>query len=177
MLILVLALVLVSAVTGAFAGPTDQPSVNNLVENSPFGITAAEITSDGILTTAIQKSLASLGYNPGPIDGIFGPKTKNALREFQKSQGLAADGIINSQTIMVFIKTGSGNKNFMIVFVQKRLTDLGYDPGPTDGILGPKTRKALMRFQIRNRLLPIGIIDPKTIRSLLDFSDRGSRVN
>ncbi len=31
--------------------------------------------------------------------------------------------------------------------VQARLTTLGYDPGPVDGMMGPKTRSAIERFQ------------------------------
>lgn len=39
-----------------------------------------------------QKWLQALGFNPGPIDGIFGDKTKNAVKAFQDSAGLTIDG-------------------------------------------------------------------------------------
>jgi len=39
-----------------------------------------------------QEALLGLGYDIGDIDGIIGPKTREAIREFQRSQGLKADG-------------------------------------------------------------------------------------
>jgi peptidoglycan hydrolase-like protein with peptidoglycan-binding domain len=38
--------------------------------------------------TQIQKALIERGYNPGPVDDIFGAQTKAALIKFQKSSGL-----------------------------------------------------------------------------------------
>lgn len=47
----------------------------------------------------LQKILKSFGFNPGPLDGIFGPLTEKAVREFQMSVGLIPDGIVGPQTI------------------------------------------------------------------------------
>jgi uncharacterized protein involved in outer membrane biogenesis len=38
---------------------------------------------DSGLTVAVQQELVDLGYNPGPIDGIVGPRTRQAIRNFQ----------------------------------------------------------------------------------------------
>ena len=52
------------------------------------------------LITAIQKSLKSQGLNPGPIDGIMGPKTKKALkRREQKNTMLRLDPSISTLDI------------------------------------------------------------------------------
>lgn len=50
-----------------------------------------------------------------------------------------------------------------IIFLQIALKNLGYDPGPIDGILGPKTKYAILRFQNRNGLKIDGIAGPKTL--------------
>ena len=42
---------------------------------------------------AIQSDLALLGYDPGPVDGTFGPATRAALRSWQKAKGLKATGL------------------------------------------------------------------------------------
>ncbi len=44
----------------------------------------------------IQSCLATLGYSPGPADGIFGERTRSAIRAWQKSQGYGATGIFES---------------------------------------------------------------------------------
>ncbi len=47
----------------------------------------------------IQHKLNKLGFDAGKPDGIMGSNTRNALREFQKSAGLIADGYPNSSTL------------------------------------------------------------------------------
>jgi len=54
----------------------------------------------------------------------------------------------------------------LIRMVQLTLKDSGFDPGPIDGILGPKTRDAIKKFQIKNDLEPTGEIDEQTINQL-----------
>jgi len=45
-----------------------------------------------------QKKLQELGYNPGPLDGIWGNKTKNALKRFQHDKSLSITGKLDSIT-------------------------------------------------------------------------------
>ena len=51
------------------------------------------------LIKAVQKRLDAYGYQPGPLDGILGAKTKAALMAFQKDNGLPADGMIGIKTL------------------------------------------------------------------------------
>ena len=46
----------------------------------------------------IQCLLTYLGYDPGPIDGIDGQKTRQAIRDFQAAEGLSVDGVAGEQT-------------------------------------------------------------------------------
>ncbi|HAX99360.1 MAG TPA: hypothetical protein DCY12_10860 [Candidatus Atribacteria bacterium] len=41
----------------------------------------------------LQRSLNSKGYDCGPVDGIMGTKTRQAIMAFQRDQGMKADGI------------------------------------------------------------------------------------
>lgn len=50
---------------------------------------------------AIQQALLAHGYSPGPIDGSFGRKTSNALRDFEAANGLKADGLLDYETIQL----------------------------------------------------------------------------
>lgn len=46
----------------------------------------------------IQERLVAHGYTPGLIDGIFGPRTETAVREFQQRAGLPIDGVVGTRT-------------------------------------------------------------------------------
>ncbi|WP_026486616.1 peptidoglycan-binding domain-containing protein [Caldanaerobius polysaccharolyticus] len=52
----------------------------------------------------LQLILQSLGYDPGPIDGIFGPRTKNAVMRLQRDYGIRVDGIVGPETLNVIYK-------------------------------------------------------------------------
>ncbi len=46
----------------------------------------------------VQSRLTELGYAPGPIDGIDGPRTRRAVEAFQAARGLVVDGIAGPRT-------------------------------------------------------------------------------
>ena len=48
---------------------------------------------------AVQKRLKELGYYKGSADGDFGPATEEAVKEFQKANGLTADGKVGEKTL------------------------------------------------------------------------------
>jgi hypothetical protein len=47
----------------------------------------------------LQKHLAALGFNPGPVDGVYGPKTAAAVKRFQQQAGVLVDGIVGPITL------------------------------------------------------------------------------
>ena len=58
------------------------------------------------------------------------------------------------------------SKQDEIYKIQKRLIELGYEPGPVDGIMGKMTKKAVKNFQKDNGLPPTGKIDNDTKNKL-----------
>src|SRR5690606_38196208 len=46
----------------------------------------------------LQMALRDAGHDPGEIDGIWGPRTRSALRDFQEAEGLNATGRLDQQT-------------------------------------------------------------------------------
>ncbi len=54
--------------------------------------------SSGLEVKKLQEKLKALGFDPGLIDGDFGPATEAAVIAFQKSKGLLADGIVGPRT-------------------------------------------------------------------------------
>ncbi|MBE0597255.1 MAG: peptidoglycan-binding protein [Desulfuromonadales bacterium] len=47
----------------------------------------------------IQQQLQAQGVDPGPIDGIWGPQTSQALEQFQQQEGIAASGQPDQETL------------------------------------------------------------------------------
>ncbi|HZK57475.1 MAG TPA: LysM peptidoglycan-binding domain-containing protein [Clostridia bacterium] len=56
------------------------------------------IGSRGASVTRLQQLLRNEGYNPGTIDGIFGPQTQTAVMAFQRDTHIPVDGIVGVQT-------------------------------------------------------------------------------
>ena len=53
----------------------------------------------GETVKTIQRKLKNWGYYTGAVDGIFGAKTKEAVKYFQRKNGLVADGIVGNKTL------------------------------------------------------------------------------
>ncbi len=51
-----------------------------------------------VTTRRIQTALKNAGFDPGTIDGKMGPRTEQAIKEFQRTKGLKIDGKVGPQT-------------------------------------------------------------------------------
>ncbi len=63
--------------------------------------TTEQVVATGLTTNqvkTVQQKLKNWGYYKGSVDGIYGTQTKNAVKKFQKNNGLTADGIVGSKT-------------------------------------------------------------------------------
>jgi peptidoglycan hydrolase-like protein with peptidoglycan-binding domain len=138
-------------------------------------------------TRNIQSQLRGAGFDPGPVDGIFGRRTKSMIRELQigclmanefegtlmDDSSLAANAgktsivplpaslpVSGSQpstapashdTPKAVAATMRSRSRDDIRILQLRLRDAGFDPGPFDGVMGPKTRSALEQYESSER--------------------------
>lgn len=135
------------------------------------------------LVLQAQEQLRELGYNPGPLDGILGPRTARALRNYQRDYGLPVTGTLNVQTRRELLGTErtSVPENWRqtppatgrlltegeIQVAEQNLVELGFDPGPVDGIFTAQTEAAVRAFQERRGLPVTGILDSATRQRLL----------
>lgn len=65
---------------------------------SDYGAQDLTLGSTGAFVSQLQKDLTGLGFYSNTIDASFGPKTSNAVMNFQNSKGLKADGIVGPIT-------------------------------------------------------------------------------
>lgn len=72
--------------------------------------TLSKIGSRGDEVRKIQTKLKSLGFFSGTVDGIYGVKTQSAVKKYQQSVGLTADGIAGPKTLL-YLGLGSSSGN------------------------------------------------------------------
>jgi peptidoglycan hydrolase-like protein with peptidoglycan-binding domain len=104
----------------------------------------------------LQRQLKAAGFHPGPPDGIVGPRTRSALFRLRSACANLKD-LLQPSSSDILQPTAAGQtaqldgkrnaESAEVRLVQVRLKDAGFDPGAIDGILGAKTKAALLRFQ------------------------------
>jgi peptidoglycan hydrolase-like protein with peptidoglycan-binding domain len=128
---------------------------------------------DRIFPVRPLQQLLRARNHPVAVDGIFGPKTESAVKAFQQSKGLAADGIVGPNTwpkLVVQVKKGStGDAVRAVQEVIKFHDQSGGEAPPVqiDGIFGPRTDAFVRGFQTAVGTASDGIVGPITWRALV----------
>lgn len=164
-------------------------------------VAAAPAPSELLLD--LQSGLKRMGYYSGPIDGLNGPRTEDAIRAYERASGLAVTGRpshgLRARIILEDValpraapqsavpippasisateetgSIGSSPARGTVRAVQKVLADLGYGPISVDGLLGAETAGAVRRFEL-DRGMPIdGQLDEPLFAALEKVS--GARI-
>lgn len=154
------------------AAPAAQPSVGK-------DSTRADVSkAQGELNAYRRK----IGLGQLKQDGLYGPKTTQAVKDVQEKFGLEKTGVYDSQTKDALARRLSpdaaardalapGSHGPEVRELQRDLTKHGIKTN-MDGVYGAQTRKALAAFQRQNGLEGTGIMDPKT-RAALDAEPKG----
>lgn len=119
---------------------------------SGAGIGAAAGTVVGAVTGLSLVQGALIGAAAGGITGVASDKSQVNLGDpvWKSGSGSAASSRAAS---------GSG----LVRDIQSKLVQQGFDPGPADGKLGPKTRTAITQYQQKNNLLVDGNPSPELL--------------
>lgn len=134
---------------------------------------------EGDKVKQVQQRLKDLGlYTEPKITGFYGPKTESAVKDFQSSVGMTADGIVGAKTLQKLMATHSsaslvpGMKSDGVSKLQKRLKDLGYFKGNVTGLYGKATEDSVKSYQKLNGLQADGIAGKKTQTSIMSKDAR-----
>jgi len=131
----------------------------------------------------LQHSLMQGGYAVDAADGVWGPKTAAALREFQRVKGLQPTGRPDPQTLTALgVPSGPGATGdrmpqvrsrtpadlgtATIRAIQQALDKQGLQAGPVDGVWGERTVSAIGNLQRARGMPASGELDAHTLAVL-----------
>lgn len=125
---------------------------------------------------ALQVALRSEGLYRGQVDGLLGAETAAAVRELQRQALLPIDGVPGPQTraaLGPFGQTPLGSRvlaegmsGWDVAALQFLLAWHGFPSGALNGVFGPQTTAALLRYQRWARLLADGTAGPASVAAL-----------
>jgi peptidoglycan hydrolase-like protein with peptidoglycan-binding domain len=99
------------------SSPTQNSSMNNVPSTGTTGATTsttstATTTRDPAMIREVQQALIDKGISTGgAVDGMWGSRSASALREFQRQQGMAVTGSLDSATLSA-LGVSSGSSGF-----------------------------------------------------------------
>jgi peptidoglycan hydrolase-like protein with peptidoglycan-binding domain len=143
---------------------------------APLNRPRAEIVLD------IQRALAERGYYDGAVDGVLGPRTDQAMKQFLETQGLKL-AAAPSETLLAGIRSAPARSEITaaiskvpepraprVLAVQRVLAKYGYGPLKLSAQHDADTRAAIERFERDRKLPPTGEMNERLVRQLAAFT-------
>jgi hypothetical protein len=90
---------LISNVLTARAPAPAPPPAATPASPSQGNSSGLDALADRAMARAVQERLNILGFNPGPADGVFGSRSRAALRELKRSRGLPDNDVFDAATL------------------------------------------------------------------------------
>ena len=135
---------------------------------------------------SLQERLRKEGFYFGAVNGLFDAETEQAVRQFQQAKRLRlVDGIVGQETSAALQRDNSriserrrdrretplraDSRSLDVKELQERLKAVGLYSGPIDGNYNSSTRQAVRQFQRENNLVSTGIVDQKTLATLMAY--------
>ncbi|MFZ0013516.1 MAG: peptidoglycan-binding protein [Acidimicrobiia bacterium] len=116
--------------------------------------------------SAIQTDLRTIGYYQGDVDGLYGPKTIEAVERFQEDNGLPVTGLVDPPTQASLQIALAGRSSAEVGGLQAILIATGYYSGTVDGVWSPAVESALIDLQNDLGVPATGAVDAATLRAM-----------
>jgi peptidoglycan hydrolase-like protein with peptidoglycan-binding domain len=142
------------------------------------------------LVADIQKELARRGFYDGPADGVLGPKTDLAIREFEQAAKRKPTGE-PSETILQALRSAPAElraapvtparpdpiaeiigPSKRVLAAQRALADFGFGQIKPTGVLDGATQAAIEKFERQRRLPVTGQLSERVVRELAAMTGR-----
>lgn len=154
------------------SGEPSTELLRHMRERADAATAATSGPADANTLARIQTELRVRGYPIPLISGRMDAPTRQAIREYQQGQGVPVTGE-PSQALLEELRIGSADTTPAVALsreqraaAQRALNARGYDAGPPDGVLGPRSRVAIRNFQAANNMSTTGELDAPTLEGL-----------
>ena len=180
-----------SSVVVAVPRPRPAEAAPAKVETPAAPRTPGEILAD------MQRELARRGFYDGSIDGVHGPKTDSAIRDFEQAAGLKPSTQQNEALLQLIVKSsieapktpvasaapapGAGRNDAIadmlsssrrVIALQRALAQYGYGQIKPTGTVDAETRAAIEKFERERRLPVTGQPSERMTRELAGLTGR-----
>jgi peptidoglycan hydrolase-like protein with peptidoglycan-binding domain len=186
------------------AGPDSKPAaapirrVESIPAPAPPKPAAPSPRTPGEIILDIQRELSRRAYYDGAVDGLYGPKTDAAIRDFEHALGLKPSTQPNDALLQTIIRSpskaakgatgtisvlrpiGARNDSMTepavpsqrVIALQRALAEFGYGQIKSSGTVDTDTQRAIERFE-RERNLPVtGQVSDRVVRELAAATGR-----
>jgi len=178
-------------ITGPAPLPVAAPNPRTVEPPMPAVEPAARPRTE--IIADIQRELSRRGFYDGSVDGVHGPKTDAAMRDFEQAAGLKPGSEPNDVFLRALTRSQAKASSVpaevqptrndpigeliapsskRVLAVQRALADYGYGQIRPNGTFGPETKQAIEQFE-RARKMPVtGQISPRLVRELSALTGR-----
>ena len=183
-------------ITGPAPLPVAAPKVRTPEPELPKVELAAPASarSRNEIIADIQRELSRRGFYDGAVDGVHGPKTDAAMRDFEQAAGLKPGSEPNDVFLRALTRSQAkasapaaaaaqpsrndpiaeliAPSSKRVLAVQRALAEYGYGQIKPNGTFGPEAKEAIEQFE-RARKMPVtGQISPRLVRELSALTGR-----
>jgi peptidoglycan hydrolase-like protein with peptidoglycan-binding domain len=139
------------------------------------------------LIAEIQRELVKRGFYEGNADGVYGPRTDSAIRDFERAAKLRPSAEPSEALLAAIARSGAKappppphadpivellGPNKRMIAVQRALSDFGYGPLQATGEADAPTRAAVERFERARRRPVTGQVSEQLVRELAAMTGR-----
>ena len=145
----------------------------------------------GQIVADIQRELSRRGFYDGTADGVYGPRTDAAIRDFEQAAGLRPSAEPSEALLQSIVRSPVKSKpaaaaapkksdpianllaaNPRVMAVQRALSSYGYGQIKPTGVYDPETRAAIEQFERERKLPMTGQVSDRLTRELTALTGR-----